>query len=160
MANTVVHIFLVFIVGTLEAFGSRGDCVNRWIKSRVLPPRLRHAAVCVQQRTSAELTASSLLVIQDCISAMEGAIYMQNIVLRYAFYPSQLSFVAVRSSNPCVCGKRPPHVHLSLSCSSDTIAACLENYMDLTKYFGIKVWVIHIQSTYFKYVFWHGFLHM
>lgn len=36
MTNTVVHIFLFFVVGTLEAylaFGSGGGCVDRWTKS-------------------------------------------------------------------------------------------------------------------------------
>lgn len=120
VTNTVVCIFLVFIVGTLEAylvFGSRADCVIRCTKSHVLAPSLRYAAVkqlCVQQRTSAELTISSLLVIQDCISAMEGAICMHNTVLRYAFYPSRLSIAAQRrSSSPCVCAERGLHMFIS-----------------------------------------------
>lgn len=109
-----------FYCWDLEAylvFGSGGDCVNRWIKSHVLPPNLSCAAVkqlCAQQRTSAELTVSSLLVIQDCISAMEGAICMQNTVLRCTFYPSRLFFALQRrSSSPCVCAERGLHMFIS-----------------------------------------------
>lgn len=152
MTNTVIHMFLVFVVGTLEAYfilGSGGDCVNRWTKSHVLLPCLRCTAVkqlCAQQRTSAELTASCLLVIQDCVSAMEGAICMQKTLFSdmpfiLVCFPLQLKGLLV---HVCVLKESP-------TCSSFPFLL-LGNDMDQAQYFGIKyrllIYTLHTLSVF------------